>query len=287
MAALGPVVFVSYSGLWGGAERALLDVIVGLEAPAVLVCPNGPLAERARGAGVPVLLRPARALSLRGGLGALARAALRLLAHAAEVRAVVRAARPRAVVAWNMRSALACAVALRTIGGRRQRPPLIFQHSDLLPSGPAAHVVRVAARAADCVIAMSATIARDLDPGGRCRCLFVVHPGVDLDAYAATPLPPGPPQVLLLGAIVSWKRPDLALEAVALAAGSYRRCGSWWPATRWASPAMSCSAPCAAGPPSPTWPVGSTSSAPSMIRRRLSPEHGASCTVRTGSRSAS
>ena len=219
MAAYGPVVFVSYSGLWGGAERALLDVIAGLEEPAVLLCPSGPLAERARAAGVPVLRRPARALNLRGGLGALVQATLRVLAHAAEVRGVVRAMRPRAVVAWNMRSAIACALALRTVGHRPQRPPLIFQHSDLLPSGPAAHVVRVVARTADCVIAMSAAIARDLDPRGRCRRLFVVHPGVDLDAYPATPLPPGPPHVLLLGAIAPWKRPDLALEAVALAAG--------------------------------------------------------------------
>jgi GT2 family glycosyltransferase len=46
----------------------------------------------------------------------------------------------------------------------------------------------------------------------------VVSPGVDLDAYAHIPPPEGPPHALLLGALVGWKRPRLALEAVALAA---------------------------------------------------------------------
>ena len=40
----------------------------------------------------------------------------------------------------------------------------------------------------------------------------VLHFGVDLDAFTPTPLPDGPPQALVLGALVGWKRPDLALE---------------------------------------------------------------------------
>jgi GT2 family glycosyltransferase len=45
-----------------------------------------------------------------------------------------------------------------------------------------------------------------------------VPPGVDLGHYAHIPPVDGPPHALLLGAIVGWKRPRIALEAVAIAA---------------------------------------------------------------------
>jgi glycosyltransferase involved in cell wall biosynthesis len=45
----------------------------------------------------------------------------------------------------------------------------------------------------------------------------VSHAGVDLERFAAAPLPDGPPELLVLGAIVPWKRPDLALEVAARA----------------------------------------------------------------------
>jgi Glycosyl transferases group 1/Glycosyl transferase family 2/Glycosyltransferase Family 4 len=210
----GPIVFASYSGIWGGAERALLDVIEAVTAPSILLCPEGPLAERARAAGTPVLVRPERAFEMRGGLGSRAAAAFRLGAHAAEIRALVGTMKPRAVVAWNMRSGIAAAIALRLHDRRHRRTPLIFQQSDLLPAGVTAAVVRLAAGAADCVIVNSSAVASDLGARGRC---VVVHPGIDVDAYVPRPLPPGPPQVLTLGAIAPSKRPDLALEAVALA----------------------------------------------------------------------
>ena len=44
---------------------------------------------------------------------------------------------------------------------------------------------------------------------------MVLHPGVDLDAFTPAPLPDGPPHALVLGALVGWKRPDLALEIAA------------------------------------------------------------------------
>ena len=44
----------------------------------------------------------------------------------------------------------------------------------------------------------------------------MLHPGVDLEWFSPTPLPDGPPHVLVLGAIVGWKRPELALEIAAL-----------------------------------------------------------------------
>ena len=61
-------------------------------------------------------------------------------------------------------------------------------------------------------MALSQAIADDL--GLRAT---VVHPGVDLDRFAKAPLPERP-RALVLGAIVDWKRPELALETVAIAA---------------------------------------------------------------------
>jgi N-acetylglucosaminyl-diphospho-decaprenol L-rhamnosyltransferase len=212
----GPILFVSFSGVAGGSERVLLDVLDALDQPVVVLCPRGGLAERARAAGVPVLVRPQRPLELRGGLRTAAAAVAALAAHAAEIRTTVRALQPSAIVGWGMRSAIASAVATRAGGGGR---PLVFEHADLLPGGPVAAVVRAAARAADRVIAMSQAIARDLDPDGTLgERLRVAEPGVDVERFAPAPPPAGPPTALFLGAIVGWKRPDLALEAVAHAA---------------------------------------------------------------------
>ncbi len=211
-----PLAFVSYSGLWGGAERITLDLARALDEPVVLVCPEGELAARARRAGVPVLARPAQPRELRGGLRTRARAGLALGAHARETRTALAAVRPRAVVAFGMRSAIACAAALRTLPGRT---PLVFEHVDFLPSAGVARAVRAAAGAADLVIALSRAVAEDLDPERRLgERLAVVAPGVDVAAFTPTPPPADPPVALLLGAIADWKRPDLALEAVAIAA---------------------------------------------------------------------
>jgi GT2 family glycosyltransferase/glycosyltransferase involved in cell wall biosynthesis len=144
------------------------------------------------------------------------RAVSQLAAHAQDVRDVVASLGARAVVAFGMRSAIACAAALRTLG---ERPPLVFEHVDFLPSAGVARLVRLAAGAADRVIALSSAAAEDLDPdrrlGGR---LCVVAPGIDVERFSPSAPPDGPPVALTLGAIVPWKRPDLALEAVAIAA---------------------------------------------------------------------
>ena len=43
----------------------------------------------------------------------------------------------------------------------------------------------------------------------------MIHPGVDLDRWSLPDPPPGPPRALCLGALVPWKRADLALEIAA------------------------------------------------------------------------
>jgi GT2 family glycosyltransferase len=124
-----------------------------------------------------------------------------------ELDGIVRAVRPELLYAWGMRALLAAA-------GLRRRPPLAFQHNDLLPGPAIARAVRAAARRAGTVSTASECIARELGiPGAQ-----TIHPGVDLDRFVPVPPPDGPPELLVLGAIEPWKRPELALEAAALAA---------------------------------------------------------------------
>jgi glycosyltransferase involved in cell wall biosynthesis len=227
--------FVSYSSVLGGAERILLDLMSGLAPPAagtaaggpafpepgggeaILACPPGPLADAARARGVRAIGVRSRPLELRAGARDRLAAPLRLTALGGEVRRAVRATRPDVVVAWNMRGLLACRAGLT---GMRRRPPLVFQHNDLLPGPLIGRTVRAAARRADLVVCLSRTIAADLDPRGRIRRLEVVAAGVDLDRFTppAGGLHAVGREVLVLGAIVPWKRPELALEIFARAA---------------------------------------------------------------------
>jgi len=198
--------FVSYSGALGGAERILLDRAQALPGPVALGCPPGPLADSARGLGLQVCLLTARRAELRESARDRAAAPLRLAAQAAEVRAAVLRLRPRCVIGWSMRGLLSSAAALTTV---RSAPPLVFAHNDLMPSAGVARVVRAAARRCAAVVALSAAIADDLGLPAT-----VIHPGVDLERFSKAPPAEGA-HVLVLGAIVGWKRPDLALEIAA------------------------------------------------------------------------
>jgi glycosyltransferase involved in cell wall biosynthesis len=207
---------VSYSSLLGGAERLLLDLVPALPGRPLLACPPGPLADGARSAGLEVHELAPRRMELRGGPREAAGAVGRIAAQARELRAL-RRRRPPWAVAWNMRTAMSAALAGFGGSGRGGGAvPLLFQHNDLLPSGPPAVPVRAAARRATRVIALSHAIARDLDPHGRLgERMTVSHAGVDLERFGLEPLPGGAPEVLVLGALVPWKRPELALEVAA------------------------------------------------------------------------
>ena len=52
------VLFVSYSGILGGAERVLLESAAAVQDNVVIACPPGELALHARAAGLPVLALP-------------------------------------------------------------------------------------------------------------------------------------------------------------------------------------------------------------------------------------
>jgi GT2 family glycosyltransferase/glycosyltransferase involved in cell wall biosynthesis len=209
------VLFASYSGALGGAERLLIGWALSLDGERCLACPEGPLAAAARACGIRVLPLRERSLELRSTVRDRLLAPVRLAGHRREVRALVSSVNPEVLVVCGMWSAIAC-----LSPGRRPapRPALVFQHSDLLPGPAIARLVRRAARRADLVLTLSHTIAADLDSVGSLGDrMQVVQPGVDRDRFGDGAPPADPFGVLMVGAIAESKRPDLALEALAIA----------------------------------------------------------------------
>jgi GT2 family glycosyltransferase/glycosyltransferase involved in cell wall biosynthesis len=214
------LIAVSYSGVLGGAERLLLDMAAALPEPPELAAPEGPLAAAARARGLGVFELRERSLVLRASTRDRMLAPLRVAAQAAELRTLFGAAQPDAVIAWGMRAGVASSAALAG-----SSTPVLLQHNDLLPGPFVARAARAAARRARIVVVPSECVARDVDPAGALgERLQVVRPGVDLERFRPGAAPgdghaaPGGCTALVLGAIEPWKRPDLALEAVALAA---------------------------------------------------------------------
>ena len=205
---------VSYSGLLGGAERVLLEMASGLEEPPLIACPPGPLADAARARGLGVFELRERSLELRRSPLERAAAARRLAAQAAELRSLVAAVRPDTLVAWGMRAALSTSAVARAPGTR-----LVVQHNDLLPGpliGRALRAPRAPSRARRGAFSLRrrATWIRTARSASACASF---PPGSTSSASGRARRPTGS-EVLLLGAVEPWKRPDLALEAVALAA---------------------------------------------------------------------
>ena len=210
-----PALIATYTSAAGGAERLLLDVATGLDEPPLIACPSGWLADEARAKGFTVFELPPRSLHVRRSPRDRVASLTRLAAHARELRHLYQDLRPGLVVAWGMRTAIATSAAMRRI---EDAPPWIFEHVDFVPGGAIGRAVRAAAARADRVVCLSDAVARDLDPTAALRDRITVIPcGVDAARFTPGPAVTGA-AALLLGAIVPWKRPDLALEIAALAA---------------------------------------------------------------------
>jgi glycosyltransferase involved in cell wall biosynthesis len=202
-----PVLLVSAASVLGGAERVLLDWAAAIERSVLLACPPGPLAHAAAEAGMHVLALPERPLARRGrSRGAM----LDLAALERDVARLARMHRPAVVVASGQRPLLAAAWAPRA-GARL----LALLHD--LPPGPVLdRLLRAACARADAIVATSGAVARAADPAVRRLVRTrVIHPGVAAAEWALPDPPPGPPRALFLGALVPWKRADLALEIAA------------------------------------------------------------------------
>jgi glycosyltransferase involved in cell wall biosynthesis/GT2 family glycosyltransferase len=229
--------FISYSGGFGGAERVLVDVAGALAGEVCVACPPGPLADAAGRRGLRVMTLRSRPLALRSGGGRLRElvtrvsAARALVGHRFELARLAADLDPSVIALWGMRPAIAWRLWGLSQFWRFWRPPgaggacVVFAHHDMLPDARGvARLVRAAAARADAIIVNSRAVADDLDPtaslGSR---LSIVYPGVDpapgsdRAGLAPSGWPDGPPVVVVIGALVGWKRVDLALEAVALA----------------------------------------------------------------------
>ena len=213
--------FVTYSGVYGGAERILVDVASAASGDVVLACPPGPLAAAATAAGIRVFTLRLRRLELRAGASARVRAVADLVGHRRELRRVTADLRPAVTVLWGMRSALA---GLSAAPGRPGRPRpwpwpgrVVVAHNDFVPGPAIGRLLLRACAAADATVVLSRACARDLDPDGVLEDrLSVIHPGVDVSERPAS-TPPQPPVAVIVGALVGWKRPELALEICAAA----------------------------------------------------------------------
>jgi glycosyltransferase involved in cell wall biosynthesis len=202
-----PILLVTAAGVLGGAERVLIDWAGALERPALLACPPGPVADAAAGAGLDSVTISDRPLQRRGRTG---RAVADLIGLRRELARLIRDRRPAVVVASGQRPLLAAAWV--PLSGAS----LLALHHDPAPGALAAAALRAASRRSAPIVATSGTIARAIDPAarliGRTR---VIHPGVDPSAWALPDAPREPPRALVLGALVPWKRADLALEIAA------------------------------------------------------------------------
>ena len=198
-----PVLLVAAAPVLGGAERVLLDWARVLEPPILMACPPGLLADAARSAGLDVLPLPERPLRRRGRS---ARAALDLAALAGDVGRLARLHHPAVVVASGQRPLLAAASA--PLAGAR----LLGLVHDFPPGPVVGALLRGASKRCAAIVASSHAIA----PSGR---TVVIHPGIDRAAWVLPDPPAGPPRALHLGALVPWKRADLALEIAARVPG--------------------------------------------------------------------
>ena len=193
----------------------MVDWASALEDERCIACPDGPFAAAAQAAGIRVFTIRRRSLEVRSSLRERLLAPLRLVSHRRELRGLLERLDPDILVLCGMRSAIAGL----TLGGPvASRPGVVFQHSDRLPGRAIAWLVRDAARRSDLVVVPSRVVADDLDPRSALHeRLRIVRPGVDASQFDAAGPPAEPAEVLVLGSITEYKRPDLALEAFALA----------------------------------------------------------------------
>jgi glycosyltransferase involved in cell wall biosynthesis len=218
------VLFVSHTGLVGGAERSLLTLLAALPSrvQARLVCPPGPLQERAVQQRVSVV-------RIVGSVGSLklhpVHTPVAVTAMAGASAGVLRAAQAWDAEVLHANSIRAGVIAAPAAWALKR--PLVLHVRDCLPPTPLTERLQssLAVRSA-AVIAISRHVARSFDPAGLAQDLRVIANPFDLDrldparidrgrARARLGIPAGAPALALVGQITPWKGQEEAIRALA------------------------------------------------------------------------
>ena len=179
--------FLTHSGVLGGAERSLLDLAAAWpSAHRLMVLAEGPMAEAARTRGLTVDVEPLGALAAMKresrvpGLGALADVA-RLAAK------VATAAKELDLIHANSQKAFVVAAAAGLLAQR----PVVWHLRDILTTAHfsatniRASVLLANARAAAVIANSAATAAAFVEAGGTATLVHVVHNGLDAARFDA------------------------------------------------------------------------------------------------------
>jgi glycosyltransferase involved in cell wall biosynthesis len=222
--------FVDHSGVMGGAEHSLVDIIPAFAPHArVLLLGEGPFRDELERRGIPVevdALGASAAVRKSGGLPSMA-AVLDVIRAA---RRLARRARDFDIIYANSQKAFVVSAIAGWISGRR----VVWHLRDMLGpphfSGPNVRIaVWVANRHAAVVIANSrATADAFVAAGGRATLVQVVHNGIDAAPFDAISdaaagklrrevgVHEGMPLVVHVGRFHPWKGQQVLLRALAL-----------------------------------------------------------------------
>lgn len=179
--------FLTHSGVLGGAERSLLDLVAAWPVEhRLMVLAEGPMPDAARARGIAVDVEPLGALgavkreSSAPGLGALADVA-RLATK------VAAAAKAMDIIHANSQKGFVVAAA----AGLLARRPVVWHLRDILTTAHfsatniRASVLLANARAAAVIANSAATAAAFVDAGGKAKLVQVVHNGLDAARFDA------------------------------------------------------------------------------------------------------
>lgn len=238
------ILFFNPTGVLGGAERNLLDVLASLQAARpdwrlrVLLAGEGPLREAVEALGIdcavlslpPTIARlgDAGLSGLSGRLRLASRAPKAALATAGYVRRLrvwLRAEAPDRIVTNGMKAhVLGAWTAPRGV-------PVLWNLQDFVRSRPVmAHLLRASAGRNVTVVALSLAVAADVAAAlGHDAEITTIHSAIDLDQFAPAPgqgsdldrasgLPPAPSETVRVGLVATfarWKGHDVFLEAAA------------------------------------------------------------------------
>lgn len=239
------ILYLNTTGVLGGAELCLLDVLASLREarpdwrPRVVLGEAGPLGEAVAALGVPceVVPLPARMAALgdaglRDGRGGRLRLASRALgatattaAYVARLRRVVRLAGPDLVQTNGMKAHV-----LGAWAAPRKVPVIWHLHDYVGSRSIMSRLLRWTSRRGVSAVAVSRSVAADAaDTLGPSVSVLAIHNAVDLrrfspgpgdgallDTAAGLPLaPPGTLRVGLVATFATWKGHDVFLEAAA------------------------------------------------------------------------